>query len=302
MKSTRTAISCQTRRNATAFTLIELLVVIAIISILAAILFPVFATAREKARQTACLSNLKQLGIAYTSYEQDYDEMAPSGKSFATGIGWAGQIYPYVKSTQVYLCPNDTGPKDIISYAVNSNLVGYTAAPRSPIPTNISQMASPARSVLLFEVLNSNGSIAAWTIPADAGSSPAGNGLDATSGNTLTGANNGSGAPHVSCASCLKYSTGVMANVCPGGNCAASAITDTGSYYTSVDGWHSGGSNYLMADNHAKWLIPSTVAAGADVIVSGFNNYATCPANKNNYAPTVDCANPKVYAATFAIR
>jgi prepilin-type processing-associated H-X9-DG protein len=245
---------------------------------------------------------LKQLGIAYTSYEQDYDEMAPAGKSFATGIGWAGQIYPYVRSTQTYICPNDSGPNDLISYAVNSNLVGYTAAPRNPIPTNIAQMTSPSRSVLLFELVNCNASIAAWSIPTDAGSSPAGNGLDATSGNSLSGANSGSGAPHVSCATCIKYATGVMANVCPGNSCAAPAITATTSYYTSVDGTHSGGANFLLADNHAKWFIPSQVAAGADVIVSGFNNYATCPANKNNYAPTVDCSNPKQYAATFAIR
>jgi len=61
------------------FTLIELLVVIAIIAILAAILFPVFATARDKARQTACISNLKQIGIAFVQYTQDYDEMVPAG-------------------------------------------------------------------------------------------------------------------------------------------------------------------------------------------------------------------------------
>ena len=76
----------------TGFTLIELLVVIAIIAILAAILFPVFAKVREKARQTACLSNMKQLGLAFVQYSQDYDEMNPDGVSwyYPGGNGWAG--------------------------------------------------------------------------------------------------------------------------------------------------------------------------------------------------------------------
>src|ERR1041384_1856017 len=71
------------------FTLIELLVVIAIIAILAAILFPVFAQARDKARQTACLSKTKQLGTAFVMYVQDYDEVFPMGWGYAPGSGWA---------------------------------------------------------------------------------------------------------------------------------------------------------------------------------------------------------------------
>jgi prepilin-type N-terminal cleavage/methylation domain-containing protein/prepilin-type processing-associated H-X9-DG protein len=115
------------RRN-TAFTLIELLVVIAIIAILAAILFPVFAQARAKARQTACLSNLKQLNLGFQMYIQDYDETFPywswgqsySGASTATSPNatitpnhfeslWINAIYPYVKNNQVYACPQDVG-------------------------------------------------------------------------------------------------------------------------------------------------------------------------------------------------
>ncbi len=120
------------------FTLIELLVVIAIIAILAAILFPVFAQARAKARQTACLSNLKQVGTGIMMYAQDYDEMLP-GNSFTApnnsagdagltnaagtqnprgfmepepqvGRNWARDIQPYVKNLQVYVCP-DTEPR-----------------------------------------------------------------------------------------------------------------------------------------------------------------------------------------------
>lgn len=90
------------------FTLIELLVVIAIISILAAILFPVFSRARENGRRANCQSNLKQLAMGVIQYSQDNDEhIAQRSTGGATGIIWTGQIYPFVKSTQVFLCPSD---------------------------------------------------------------------------------------------------------------------------------------------------------------------------------------------------
>ena len=103
------------------FTLIELLVVIAIIAILAAILFPVFAQAREKARQASCESNLKQIGLAFKMYVQDYDEKWPSstpipccsdGKKGSTGQdfgfnGWVSNaLIPYTKNQQIYICPS----------------------------------------------------------------------------------------------------------------------------------------------------------------------------------------------------
>jgi prepilin-type N-terminal cleavage/methylation domain-containing protein/prepilin-type processing-associated H-X9-DG protein len=85
------------------FTLIELLVVIAIIAILAAILFPVFAQAREKARAISCLSNTKQCGLAFAMYVQDYDETTPK---MGYGTDWWTAIYPYTKDLNLYLCPD----------------------------------------------------------------------------------------------------------------------------------------------------------------------------------------------------
>ena len=89
------------------FTLIELLVVIAVIAMLAAILFPVFAQAREKARSTACLSNSKQMGTAMTMYLQDYDETFPLDGHTTNTASWVFSLYPYMKNRQILRCPSD---------------------------------------------------------------------------------------------------------------------------------------------------------------------------------------------------
>src|SRR5579859_1170301 len=96
-------------RTRKGFTLIELPIFIAIIAILAAILFPVFAQAREKARQTSCLSNSKQLGLGIAMYVQDYDERMP-GLEWAwqsAQFTWPQMVQPYIKNWNLFRCPSD---------------------------------------------------------------------------------------------------------------------------------------------------------------------------------------------------
>src|SRR3954462_9347791 len=100
----------QSARERSGFTLIELLVVIAVITLLAAILFPVFAQAREKARQASCLSNAKQLMLAHRMYMQDFDDVSVPER-YQAKIGWVSykvMILPYVKSPGVYQCPSQS--------------------------------------------------------------------------------------------------------------------------------------------------------------------------------------------------
>jgi len=105
-----------------AFTLIELLVVIAIIAILAAILFPVFARARENARRSSCQSNLKEIGIAEIQYLQDYDEKYMVQDETTIPIyRWFTPLQPYIKSTQVFRCPSDSDSLSQITDPTNAN-------------------------------------------------------------------------------------------------------------------------------------------------------------------------------------
>jgi prepilin-type N-terminal cleavage/methylation domain-containing protein/prepilin-type processing-associated H-X9-DG protein len=144
-----------TPSKGSAFTLIELLVVIAIIAILAAILFPVFAQARDKARQTACLSNAKQISLGFLQYVQDYDEMFPTSQF---GIAFS-VTQPYIKSLEVWRCPSFSGgynlnvdwlPKFRIytGWAHNSDVIGgFNGTP----PKSLVIIDEPAATVMLAE-------------------------------------------------------------------------------------------------------------------------------------------------------
>ena len=164
------------RSRAPAFTLIELLVVIAIIAILAAILFPVFAQAREKGRQAACFSNMKQLGLAVTMYAQDYDESLPmwhwARRDQPQPLIWYHALKPYVRNMAVYICPSDKrraldpswGPQATwpemgqkwtahISYGYNEPVLnGHddgTTKTRQGGPTTLADMDEPAAYYLI---------------------------------------------------------------------------------------------------------------------------------------------------------
>jgi prepilin-type N-terminal cleavage/methylation domain-containing protein/prepilin-type processing-associated H-X9-DG protein len=181
------AVSQSTKVRSTgrkAFTLIELLVVIAIIAILAAILFPVFAKAREKARQISCLSNEKQLALGFTQYTQDNDELLPGASSGAggatldgaNGFGWVryttfgsgtttpvfdvtqGSVYPYIKSKGVYVCPDDTkGQTSGDSYSINGcidtpgTVTGTVAADSPRTGKSLAAFDNPSSIMLLSE-------------------------------------------------------------------------------------------------------------------------------------------------------
>jgi prepilin-type N-terminal cleavage/methylation domain-containing protein len=142
------------------FTLIELLVVIAIIAILAAILFPVFAQARAKARQASCLSNVRQIGMGFLQYFQDYDEQFPHVRGDLT---WTNTLQPYLTSRQILRCPSDvsvnwTQPmpgRTVIrqtSYTLNGYLAPGVSKPEQGgnFP-NIASIAKPASVIFLTE-------------------------------------------------------------------------------------------------------------------------------------------------------
>ncbi|HEY3332772.1 MAG TPA: DUF1559 domain-containing protein [Capsulimonadaceae bacterium] len=231
------------------FTLIELLVVIAIISILAAILFPVFAKAREKARQTSCASNMKQLGIAELQYVQDYDELYP-GSSFY-GNGWAYPLYPYVKSTGAFACP-DEADAAVQNVPANAFLVSYASNANVSSPTGVAPSAglssakfvSPACTVLLYEAgirywYNGN-----YTVPTT---------LPRPSTDATWFINYGS----------INPNTGASGDASVGGY-GTEGINDApiAVWRHQQDGVRVGRDNFLAADGHVKFLACGTAYNG----------------------------------------
>src|ERR1051326_3892866 len=133
------------------FTLIELLVVIAIVAILGAILFPVFAQAREAARKSKCLSSCRQIGMAFMQYAQDNDECLPLSTDSGRDLSWVNTLQPYLTSRPILRCPDDPSTNwdtplagqtatRLTSYFLNDWLAGtlqYTALASIPSPASV---------------------------------------------------------------------------------------------------------------------------------------------------------------------
>ncbi|MDR3708973.1 MAG: prepilin-type N-terminal cleavage/methylation domain-containing protein [Capsulimonadaceae bacterium] len=271
-------------RSKRGFTLIELLVVIAIIAILAAILFPVFATAREKARASVCESNLKQIGLAFGQYSQDYDEQWPMAYEYVTATSatvtdWDLLIQPYLKvavsdavgtSSSVFACPDDT-----ITRAASSGIPAGTPARtyslvRTAVGGNLGivQLAvagtttySYAPCIPISQVPNVSGTFLICEYPEKS---------------NVLGHWNNEGADVD----------------CPSGGCAGrTAPTWVAQDYALESGeyanvpLHNGGWNYLFCDYHVKWMRPEkTVGTGVNNSGKGVNS------SGNSY--TCSLANP----------
>jgi len=268
------------REKKLGFTLIELLVVIAIIAILAAILFPVFAKVREKARQSSCSSNMKQISLAFIQYTQDNDETYPWGDQFATapngtnwsgthvGRGWAGKVFPYVKSVQVFRCPDDPTPAPNVSYGFNGDLDGLGNNGK------LASSVAPASTILLTEVVN---------VTADP-SNPLEN-------NSAGGHGNDGGSGWIDQSGPTAYwAGGAFGSItCVGG-------ANFGGYGPNPTGRHTGGANYAFADGHVKYLRPGSISPG-NAAGSSTTDQTGC----GNAAGTATLGtSPRNYSATFS--
>jgi prepilin-type N-terminal cleavage/methylation domain-containing protein/prepilin-type processing-associated H-X9-DG protein len=264
------------------FTLIELLVVIAIIAILAAILFPVFAKAREKARQISCLSNCKQLGLGVMMYAQDYDETYPRGCFLDGGKvndwTWTIQLQPYVSNNQVFVCPSDPSPcppvvkgtthyqqVPLFSYLTNYNVIPAHdwAAPC------LAALDSPATTVMIAERRpmfkspggNSGGApesswkgCSGW-IPDQPQSA---SGIGGPPPTLVAGSSPTSSVSATAGVYYYNSMTTTQADLNTASN-GDGTCNDDGTYvgdlYRVEWDRHLGGANYIMADGHAKWFL-----------------------------------------------
>lgn len=235
-------------RKKNGFTLIELLVVIAIISILAAILFPVFARARENARRSACMSNMKQLGLAFLQYTQDYDEQLPiNGSTSSGGPGthsWDVCIAPYSgqkvggASPMIFRCPSDTSSQTRRSYAIpwwgmygpgsTATFVFGTFGTAQFVGVKQADIPHPATTIMLAEFPSS---------------------LPGVASDDLTYVNNSFGA----------YSNSYVQG--PGGT-GADNTQDQSRPGRPI---HLSGWNYLFSDGHVKWMRPEQTRIGVTI-------------------------------------
>ncbi len=238
-----------------AFTLIELLVVIAIIAILAAILFPVFAQATEKARATQCLSNMKQLGMALMQYVQDYDETYPYYAGPVTAQRPELYIWsifqPYVKNGQVLRCPSDPTPLEWDPRRPGDWAPSFVAGPN--------QIWNASYSTLDPATFSSRGQEAYWGISGEREASIA------APAETLIAVERSGNVPD-GMRACSAGDRGFNASpwtrtqrvrsgdadpdIDPDGN--RFPLGDTGRIATR----HSGGANFMYADGHAKRMTP----------------------------------------------
>ncbi len=244
-----------------AFTLIELLVVIAIIMLLAAILFPVFQTARERARQTSCASNQKQMGLAFLQYAQDFDETMVSGQTSSSasgsqpagikGNGWAGQIQGYMKSYGAYACPSDGSAKIQVDVS-GSVVVGVGFAYNANLPTvHLAAIQQASRTVLLGEITSNNVNVSSVTE-----SDWAQNHSIIDTGSRLLSMATGTNAAVF--LATTKYVTGAYVD-------ATHAPLFVGAPDWRGTPRHNGGANFLFQDGHVKWLTGSSVTASANI-------------------------------------
>ncbi len=249
-----------------AFTLIELLVVIAIIAILASILFPVFARARENARRASCQSNLKQIGLGIMQYTQDYDEAMPQAAQRDNPyFGWAQVIQPYIKSYQLFQCPSEptNGVLPVHAYYPSGDQTDYFLNGLiGDLPGNdyltgvkITKIQNPSLGIIVGD----------QNPLADAG------------GGHLAGEQRYALTAYYSSVSSSNgaYCSGIIGDVASGGyGCEDAATLDRKGAAIR----HLGGANYLFADGHVKFQrLTQIYGAGTPGSVSGqsptFNLY-----------------------------